>query len=701
MSSKSNTDYSKALNNEEEIIPVNHNSVGLDLCKLYNEIVETLIKIRQHFPLTIRHENETSRDNLLSYLALRRYNLEGLQMRLAEQGLSSLGRLEGHVLSGFEQVLKNFAGCSKNVTDTASIKKVTYKQAQFILAKRAQSLLGRPREGRSTRIMITVDSEIAHQPQVLEELLKHGMDIARINCAYGTRNEWKMIIDAIRNAEERLVQRGQDVGRRCRIVMDLAGPKIRTGPMALEIRPLRVAVPKDVHGKAIRLSEGFLDTDAPLTEKISLAGVAPSFVVSISKGHNLISGLRIGERLSLRDARGRCRTMTVLEKISPARIKIGIDRTIYLQEGIKIYREKKPNNIHDFGKDANKDVVSLPTNTVTKIMSTPDGHSNRNSIASGSGTNKDQGDTEDKDDLFMVTGRVRPQPITLEVKSGDIILLYRKETDGHCQPQPQTQDTPPHVGGISCTIPQVLNNLKPGHRIFVDDGKIAAVVRSSCPEYLVLEIVSPTDMTAKIRPGKGLNFPDSDLNLSAVSSEDIENLSFIVNYATAVALSFVHSPKDIQDLNRALVKLGHGDFGVIAKIETRDAVNNLSGILLAGLDLPKFGILIARGDLAVEIGFENLALTQEDILCLCEAAHIPVILATQVLETLAKSGKPTRAEITDAAMGYRAECVMLNKGKHILEATKTLSFLLRGEEKHHIKKRQIFREFTEQHGIFD
>ena len=80
--------------------------------------------------------------------------------------------------------------------------------------------------------------------------------------------------------------------------------------------------------------------------------------------------------------------------------------------------------------------------------------------------------------------------------------------------------------------------------------------------------------------------------------------------------------------------------------------------------------------MAVEVGFENLALVQEDILCICEAAHIPVILATQVLEALAKSGLPTRAEITDAAMGYRAECVMLNKGVHLLEAVKILSGLL-------------------------
>ncbi|HYV52388.1 MAG TPA: pyruvate kinase, partial [Candidatus Eisenbacteria bacterium] len=159
-------------------------------------------------------------------------------------------------------------------------------------------------------------------------------------------------------------------------------------------------------------------------------------------------------------------------------------------------------------------------------------------------------------------------------------------------------------------------------------------------------------------------------------------------------------PQDLYDLRSALDKLGRPDIGIVAKIETADAIHNLAHILIAGLELPKFGILIARGDLAVEVGFENLALVQEDILCLCEAAHIPVILATQVLETLAKSGLPTRAEITDAAMGQRAECVMLNKGTHILEAVKTLSRLLSAEERHYIKKRHVFREFTKQRGVF-
>jgi pyruvate kinase len=149
-----------------------------------------------------------------------------------------------------------------------------------------------------------------------------------------------------------------------------------------------------------------------------------------------------------------------------------------------------------------------------------------------------------------------------------------------------------------------------------------------------------------------------------------------------------------------LKALGKSDLGIVMKIETREAVHRLAQLLLAGLDLPRCGVMIARGDLAVEVGFERLAIVQEDILCLCEAAHVPVIWATQVLETLAKKGLPARAEITDAAMGQRAECVMLNKGEHVLEAVKTLAELLRTAERHHLKKRDVFREITEQRGVF-
>ena len=96
--------------------------------------------------------------------------------------------------------------------------------------------------------------------------------------------------------------------------------------------------------------------------------------------------------------------------------------------------------------------------------------------------------------------------------------------------------------------------------------------------------------------------------------------------------------------------------------------------------------MIARGDLAVELGSVRLAEIQEEILWLCEAAHVPVIWATQVLETLAKHGAVSRPEITDAAMSVRAECVMLNKGDYILDALRVLGNILSRMEAHQQKK---------------
>ena len=181
--------------------------------------------------------------------------------------------------------------------------------------------------------------------------------------------------------------------------------------------------------------------------------------------------------------------------------------------------------------------------------------------------------------------------------------------------------------------------------------------------------------------------------MPALTQEDILNLQFIAEYADLVGLSFVQNPEDVCSLQRELSKLGSPDLGIVAKIETVDSTHNLAKILLAGLELPKFAILIARGDLAVEVGFENLAFVQEDILCLCESAHIPVILATQILESLTESGLRSRAEITDAIMGQRAECVMLNNGIHIVEALKTLGSLLSVEEQQSNQETSVIQGF--------
>ena len=98
------------------------------------------------------------------------------------------------------------------------------------------------------------------------------------------------------------------------------------------------------------------------------------------------------------------------------------------------------------------------------------------------------------------------------------------------------------------------------------------------------------------------------------------------------------------------------------------------------------GVMIARGDLAIEGGWKNLAGMQEEIMRLCESAHVPIIWATQVLETLSKKGIPSRAEITDAAAAQQAECVMLNKGPHIVKSIKLLDTIMKSQEAYHKKK---------------
>jgi pyruvate kinase len=104
--------------------------------------------------------------------------------------------------------------------------------------------------------------------------------------------------------------------------------------------------------------------------------------------------------------------------------------------------------------------------------------------------------------------------------------------------------------------------------------------------------------------------------------------------------------------------------------------------------------MVARGDLAVEVGFERLSEVQEEILWLCEAAHVPVIWATQVLEGLAKGGAPTRAEISDAVMSSRAECVMLNKGPQIVDTVTFLADVLSRMEEHHEKRMALLRRLS-------
>jgi pyruvate kinase len=227
-----------------------------------------------------------------------------------------------------------------------------------------------------------------------------------------------------------------------------------------------------------------------------------------------------------------------------------------------------------------------------------------------------------------------------------------------------------------------------------DDGRIhTVVVRAgrAVGDYL-LRVVRTQKTIAKLRAEKGINLPDTRTTVPSLTEEDRRALAFVAAHADAVSLSFVRRPADVQRLRQELRRLGRPGIAVVLKIETREGFENLPRLLLEGLRTPPLAVMIARGDLAVEVGFERLSEVQEEILWLCEASHVPAIWATQVLDTLARTGVPSRAEITDAAASVAAECVMLNKGPFIDEAVRVLSDILRRMERHHYKKRSLFRK---------
>ncbi|HQQ76375.1 MAG TPA: pyruvate kinase [Thermoanaerobaculia bacterium] len=239
----------------------------------------------------------------------------------------------------------------------------------------------------------------------------------------------------------------------------------------------------------------------------------------------------------------------------------------------------------------------------------------------------------------------------------------------------------------SCAEPGVVETLRVGERVFVDDGSAVATVVSLEPRGALLEVTRSKGK--KLKPEKGLNFPDSDLRVPSLGSKDLADLDSILRIADLVGYSFVRSADDVallQDEMRARLPDAWRSKGIIAKIETPLAVRNLPDIIVRGAGSQPFGVMIARGDLAVELGFVRIAEIQEELLWLCEAAHVPVIWATQVLEAFVKNGIPTRAEMTDAAMATRAECVMLNKGPFVADAVHVLGRVLSRMEAHQFKK---------------
>lgn len=546
--------------------------------------------------------------NLVHYLALRKTDTHELRRNLRHLGLSPLAHAERNVLWSIDAIQRALACLAGGGTPDAATLEAALVQRSPTADDHRQAILGASPEGRDVSIMVTLPTEAADNPVLVSEMIAAGMNIARINCAHNDAHTWTRMIGNVRQA-------AADTGAACRIVMDLAGPKLRTGelkpgPRVIHVRPKRDPLGRVIAPRRIRL----------IPDDIVWRGTK---LAVIPVPRECIEFAQEGDEIRFKDTRGKKRRLLITVKDDRGLV-LDAFQGAYIATGMKLTLKRR-----EAGEKLRYEVGELPA---------------------------------------------VEQPLLLHV--GDTLIIHRNKRPG----EPAKEDADGVILGpahISCQQPEVFAFLSPGETISLNDGKVAGVIRGVSEAQLEVEITKAKPTGSRLRGHRGINFPKSDIKLPGLTATDKENLGFIAKHADAVSLSFVRKPGDVELLLTELDKLKADKLGLVIKVETKKGFKSLPKVMLAAMRRHPIAVMIARGDLAVECGWARLAELQEEILLVCEAARVPVMWATQVLEQEAKKGLPSRAEITDAAQSQRADCVMLNKGPHILAAIRTLDAVLR------------------------
>ncbi len=557
--------------------------------------------------------------NLVHYSELRRHDRRELQNDLMDLGVTSLATSEADVRSkviAARNVLRALRG-DAGPWPLQAINEAL-DQGDQDLTDNSNAIFGSMRPGRSTRIMVTLPSGAADDPGMVFALADAGMDVARVNCAHDDPAAWARMAQNVRAASAAS-------GRTAGVSMDLPGPKLRTGPIVDGPAVGRSRVTRSESGQVVAPARIWFTSAQNPSPPPTILSPARRPTLPVQVDATWLAARVPGDVVTLRDARGRRRSFTVVDHGPLGALGEGT-KNAYIREAAELWC----------------------------------------------------------DGSMATAGGITPLPRTMALAVGDPLILVHSAAPVEAPPAGQ-------VVRIGCTLPEASSALRPGEHVLFDDGKIDAVVEANTSTEATLRVVRTKPGGQNLAAEKGINMPDTLLPVTALTRADELLLPFIAAHADIVAASFIRSPADVTHLLDRLEAAGGLDLAVILKIETKEGFENLPDILLTAMRHPRVAVMIARGDLAVEIGFQRLAEVPRQILALCEAAHVPAIWATQVLENLAKTGQPSRAEITDAAISQRAECVMLNKGPHIIEAIHALDDILDLMDQAQTKSRALMR----------
>ena len=564
--------------------------------------------------------------NLIHYLAFRSFDIDILQGQLRDQGLPSLTNIEGHVMESLlsiKTIINHLLG-EQRVEHGSGV--VSSAKSRKILDKNAKLLFGYKSKRRRTRIMVTLPGIAADEPKYIRKLLKAGMNSARINCAHDEPSVWERMIKQLDHAKA-------NTNKSCKVMMDLAGPKLRTGPMEVGPKVVHIRPERNDLGEVINPSKVW----------ISPPDILPPtdlFDAYLPIDERLFFKIKRGSEIHFTDSRGKRCKIAIASKQGGGKWGICFD-SAYVTTGTEMEVRRK--------KKSGKEIITA--------------------------------------------GELMPLEQYLLLKTGDVLILKRDMLPGKNATYSEHGKVL-EPAFVSCTLPGIFKYVKQGEPIFFDDGKIEGIIEEVKEDSLHIKITHAKTLGTKLKADKGINLPESDLHISGLTNKDREDMRFVIEHADAVNFSFVNDASDVEALQELMEDLGK-EVGMILKIETRKGFKNLPKILLQAMKSYPVGVMIARGDLAIETGWKNFASIQEEILRICEAAHIPDIWATQVLESMAKKGVPSRAEITDASMAQRAECVMLNKGLYIEKAVRLLDRILVKMQRYQKKKITVLPKLSE------